>query len=203
MFTSRVEYRLIIREDNADLRLTEAGYRAGLVPAQRYELVKKKEKMISRARALLKTTFVKPQPQLNQLLETAGSACLRRKTSLEDLLRRPQLNFGHIRALSAAAQEIPEFASQQAEIEVKYAGFIQRQLKEVERFQHLEKIRLPADLDYAAIPGVSREIKEKLKKFRPINLGQASRISGITPAAISIVMVYLRKVGGNQEKRSA
>ncbi|HRZ14677.1 MAG TPA: tRNA uridine-5-carboxymethylaminomethyl(34) synthesis enzyme MnmG [Candidatus Omnitrophota bacterium] len=203
MFTSRVEYRLIIREDNADLRLTEAGYQAGLVPAQRYELVKKKARMISRARVLLKTTFVKPQAQVNQLLESARSACLRKKTSLEDLLRRPQLNFGHIRALSAAAQEIPEFASQQAEIEVKYSGFIQRQLKEVERFQHLEKIRLPADLDYAAVPGVSREIKEKLKKFRPINLGQASRISGITPAAVSILMVYLRKISGAQAKRSA
>jgi tRNA uridine 5-carboxymethylaminomethyl modification enzyme len=118
--------------------------------------------------------------------------------SLEELLKRPQVSIKGLKTIHRLKSGIPESAWQQVEIEVKYSGFIQRQLKDVERFKHLEKIRLPIDFDYSNLSGISREIREKLSKFKPLNLGQASRISGVTPAAISLLMVYLRKINGKQ-----
>jgi tRNA uridine 5-carboxymethylaminomethyl modification enzyme len=119
---------------------------------------------------------------------------------LEEILRRPKINLADLKNLDHIKLDIAECALRQVEIEVKYAGFIQRQLKEVERFKNLEKIKLSPDLDYGNISSLSREIKEKLKRFQPLNLGQASRISGVTPAAISILMVYLRKLNGQEQK---
>jgi len=172
MFTSRVEYRLIIREDNADLRLAKAGFDLGLVKENVYRKTKKKAEGIKEGLAFL------------------------RKTRLEKLLRRPEVTIKDLRKIHKLRPQIPESAWQQIEIEVKYAGFIQRQLKDVERFKHIEKIKLPLDFDYSSLSGISREIREKLAKFKPLNLGQASRISGVTPAAISLLMVYLRKLKG-------
>ncbi|MDD5661013.1 MAG: tRNA uridine-5-carboxymethylaminomethyl(34) synthesis enzyme MnmG [Candidatus Omnitrophica bacterium] len=183
MFTSRVEYRLIIREDNADLRLAKFGFDLGLVKKSSYRTVQKKADGIKDGLGFLRKTRVNYGP-FNKLV------------TLEKLLKRPEISIKGLRKMYKLKPGIPESAWQQVQIEVKYAGFIQRQLKDVERFEHLEKIKLPLDFDYSGLSGISREIREKLAEFKPLNLGQASRISGITPAAISLLMVYLRKANG-------
>jgi tRNA uridine 5-carboxymethylaminomethyl modification enzyme len=194
MFTSRVEYRLILREDNADLRLSKTGFDLGLLSSTAYHKVENKQRGIKEAAAFLKKTRIKPDKSINVKLARLNSAALSRVVNLEDLLKRPQINIKDLKTIHKLKPGIPESAWQQIEIEVKYAGFIQRQLKDVERFKHLEKIKLPLDFDYSNLSGISREIREKLSKFKPLNLGQASRISGVTPAAISLLMVYLRKI---------
>ncbi|MFA5199973.1 MAG: tRNA uridine-5-carboxymethylaminomethyl(34) synthesis enzyme MnmG [Candidatus Omnitrophota bacterium] len=178
MFTSRVEYRLVIREDNADLRLSRIGFDLGLVKAEDYRKVKNKADGIKEGLVFLKKTRVSYGNKL---------------VTLEKLLKRPQITLNELKKIHRLKTGIPESAWQQIQIEVKYAGFIQRQLKDVERFENLEKIKLPLDFDYKSLSGISNEIREKLAKFKPLNLGQASRISGVTPAAISLLMVYLRK----------
>ncbi len=194
MFTSRVEYRLLLREDNADLRLHKIGQRIGLITKKEYSATEKKQKAIIQGITLLKSTRIKPSAQINAMLTDFGTAAISHPVTLADLLRRPQVNLDKIIRLSRI--KIPDFAKQEVEIEVKYEGFIRRQLSQVGKFKNLEKIRLTVDIDYSGINGLSREIKEKLQKFKPINLGQASRISGVTPAAISLLMVYLRKING-------
>lgn len=196
MFTSRVEYRLLLREDNADLRLGKAGFDLGLVTKNDYLATERKARAIERGIELLKNTYIKPQMRLNQKLLKAGTAPLKKVTSLQDILKRPQVSLKALMRLADKKINIPEIALRQVEIAVKYSGFIQRQLKEVERFENLERIKLPPSMDYAGINGLSREIREKLGDFRPLNLGQASRLSGVTPAAISLLMVYLRKDNG-------
>lgn len=217
MFTSRVEYRLILREDNADLRLNKIGYELGLVSKEDYLKTEEKIEAIKKGINFLRNTRLKPTIEINARLMHFNTQPIKKVITLEELLKRPQINLENLKNLnhiklempkSRHAEEtlhgdatfgIPEFALRQVEIEVKYAGFIQRQLKEVERFKHLENIKLPLNLDYANIPSLSREIREKLNRFRPLNLGQASRISGVTPAAISILMVYLHKLNKNKE----
>jgi tRNA uridine 5-carboxymethylaminomethyl modification enzyme len=196
MFTSRVEYRLILREDNADLRLRKIGFDLGLVSKDEYKRLQEKEEAIKESINLLKKTRIRPSQEINAKLKELNTAPINKPVSLEELLKRPQVNIDHIRDLDHVGLCIPESALRQVEIEVKYSGFIERQLKDVERFKNLEKIKLPHDMDYSGIQGLSREIREKLNKFKPINLGQASRISGVTPAAISLLMVYLRKLNG-------
>lgn len=193
MFTSRLEYRLVIREDNADLRLRKIGYQIGLVSRQDYSRVEDKEIAIKKGLDFLKGHRLKPSKELNSQLEKLNTSPIKKAFTLEEILKRPQVNLDHLRALSQLELGIPEFASKEIEIEVKYSGFIKRQEVEVEKFKNLEKIKLPDSLDYSQVCGLSKEIKEKLKIFKPLNLGQASRISGVTPAAISILMVYLRK----------
>ncbi len=195
MFTSRVEYRLILREDNADIRLRKIGYALGLVSERDFGKTQDKIKAIENGMNFLRQARIKPNEEINNLLKALGSAAIKKSVSLEEIIKRPQVSLADLKALSTVKLDIEESAFRQVEIEVKYAGFIQRQLKDVERFKHLEKINLPQKLDYAIIPGLSREIKEKLSRFKPLNLGQASRISGVTPAAISILLVYLKKYG--------
>lgn len=194
MFTSRVEYRLLLREDNADLRLGKTGYALGLVSKDDYQKTENKLSGISKGIESLRVTRVQPAPKINQRLQEIGTAVLSRSVTLEELLKRPQVSLADLLNLDGFNLSIPEVSRQQIEIEVKYAGFIQRQLSEVEKFKHLEKIKLPPELEYAEIKGLSREIKEKLTYFKPLNLGQAARISGVTPAAISLLMVYLKKL---------
>jgi tRNA uridine 5-carboxymethylaminomethyl modification enzyme len=193
MFTSRVEYRLIVREDNADLRLCETGYRVGLVSREQRAQTQEKAAAISRGYKLLKATKVKPSLEINACLERFKIPAIKKVFTLEALLKRPQIDIGRLKSLGLDKLEISENALKQIEIEVKYSGFIDRQISEVEKFKHLEKIRLPESLVFTDIPGLSREIREKLAEFKPLNLGQASRISGVTPAAISLLMVYLKK----------
>ncbi|MCX5668782.1 MAG: tRNA uridine-5-carboxymethylaminomethyl(34) synthesis enzyme MnmG [Candidatus Omnitrophica bacterium] len=196
MFTSRVEYRLIIREDNADLRLAKMGFDLGLVSKNDYQRTEKKIKGIKEGLVFLKNSRVKPTKSINTKLARLNCAPLKRVVSLEELLKRPQISIKDLSLLHKLKPGISESAWQQVAIGVKYAGFIQRQSRDVERFKHLEKIRLPLGFDYSGLSGISREIREKLAKFKPLNLGQASRISGITPVAISLLMVYLKKLKG-------
>jgi tRNA uridine 5-carboxymethylaminomethyl modification enzyme len=198
MFTSRVEYRLILREDNADMRLRRMGYELGLVSKEDYLKTQEKIEAIKSGMDFLKTTQLKPSLTLNEKLASLGISPLKKAVTLEEFLKRPEINFKMIKTLDHFRLNIPETALRQVEIEVKYAGFIQRQLVEIERFKNLEKIKLPIDLDYAGIASLSKEIREKLQRFKPLNLGQAARISGVTPAAISILMVYLRKLNGQK-----
>ena len=193
MFTSRVEYRLIIREDNADLRLAKMGFDLGLVSRKDYRRTERKIKGIKEGLTFLKNTRLKPVKSLNLKLAKLNCAPIKRVVTLEELLKRPQISIKDLNMLHKLKPGILNSAWQQVAIEVKYSGFIQRQSKDVERFKHLEKIRLPLDFDYSGLSGISREIREKLGKFKPLNLGQASRISGVTPVAISLLMVYLRK----------
>ncbi|MBM3244761.1 MAG: tRNA uridine-5-carboxymethylaminomethyl(34) synthesis enzyme MnmG, partial [Candidatus Omnitrophica bacterium] len=198
MFTSRVEYRLVIREDNADLRLAKAGYGCGLLKKKDYMRAEKKQNEIVKGINTLRSYRVKPTDTINKGLMRLGSAPINKSFTLEEILKRPQVDLENLKAISGLGPLIPEIALKQVEIEVKYSGFIERQYKEVERFRNLEKIRLPEGMDYALVNGLSREIREKLNKFKPMNLGQASRISGVTPAAVSILMVYLKKLNGQK-----
>ncbi len=193
MFTSRVEYRLLAREDNADVRLGKIGYELGLVDEASYRRIREKSAAVSRGIDFLRKTRVKPDAKVNGLLERIKSPLLKKPVTLEALLKRPGVGLEDIRELGGAGSVILCDAREQVEVEVKYAGFIERQLKDVERFRNLEKIRIPPDMDYSSLPGISREIRDKLRVFKPLNLGQASRISGVTPAAISLLMVYVRR----------
>ncbi|MCX5693555.1 MAG: tRNA uridine-5-carboxymethylaminomethyl(34) synthesis enzyme MnmG [Candidatus Omnitrophica bacterium] len=194
MFTSRVEYRLIIREDNADLRLAKMGFDLGLVSKHDYHKTEQKIKGIKEGRIFLKKTRLKPTKLVNEKLAQINCAPLKTVVTLEELLKRPQISIKDLNMLHKLKPGISESAWQQVGIEVKYAGFIQRQSRDVEKFKHLEKIRLPSDFNYNSLPGISREIREKLSKFKPLNLGQASRISGVTPVAISLLMVYTSRL---------
>ncbi len=198
MFTSRVEYRLILRQDNADLRLAKFGRELGLISKKDFQRVEQKAQDIQKGIAYLRKTRIKPDEKINQILTGLQSAGLRKSSTLEEILKRPQVSLASLTKLAGVSQAVPEYILQAVENEIKYAGFIQRQVSEAEKFKNLEKIRLPADFNYLKVPSLSREIKEKLTKARPVSLGQAARISGVTPAAISILMVYLRKINGQK-----
>lgn len=195
MFTSRAEYRLLLREDNADLRLMEKGYQIGLVGDDSYEKLKTKRKVIRDELRRLKETMVYPRREVNERLGHLQSAPLRNVSSLGDLLKRPELSYQDLCIFDSPPSDLSDEIVKQLEIHVKYQGYIDRQQQQVERFKKLEGIVIPPDLDYSEIPGLSREVREKLMKIRPYTLGQTSRISGVTPAAISILTVYLKKIG--------
>ncbi len=197
MFTSRVEYRLILREDNAVLRLGKFGRKLGLLDKEKYRIIEEKEKELQEGMKALRSHRLKPCPEVNSMLERLGTAPIRKALTLEELLRRPGIALKDLAGIPGVFR-CSDFVSQQLEIEVKYAGFIERQLREVERFRNLEHIRIPDGFDYSALSGLSREIREKLQRFKPVSLGQASRISGVTPAAISLLIVYLRKLNAKK-----
>ena len=186
MFTSRVEYRLILREDNADLRLSEYGCELGLLSEDRLCALESKKRDISGGISYLRQTRLKPA-EINDKLKDMGLSEVTRQVSLEDLLKRPQISFKDLKGLNDIAHDprlSDEDVAQQVEIEVKYAGFIQRQKDEVERFKKIERVKMPEGIDFKTVRGLSREIVEKLEKFKPRSLGQAARISGVTPAAV-------------------
>jgi tRNA uridine 5-carboxymethylaminomethyl modification enzyme len=197
MFTSRAEYRLSLREDNADLRLTEAGRKLGLVDDVRWTAFCRKRDAIERERQRLRSTWVQPDTlppaEAQQLLGQA----IEREYRLEDLLRRPEVDYARLMSALggryAATQPLQADAAEQVQISVKYAGYIDRQQQDVERAAEYEHQALPPDLDYAGVPGLSIEVRQKLGRAQPQTLGQASRLSGVTPAAISLLLVHLRK----------
>jgi tRNA uridine 5-carboxymethylaminomethyl modification enzyme len=199
MFTSRAEYRLLLREDNADLRLMEKGYELGLIGREALEEMRECHRLIEEEMRRLQRTFIKPSPVVNAYLESAGSSPLQSPASLAQLLKRPEISFGHLGKLEGQTRGMPERVVRQVEILCKYEGYLQRQEREVKHFQHLERILIPQDLDHDQVPGLSHEVRQLLKEIQPRSLGQASRISGVTPAAISALMVYLE---GLRRKRA-
>lgn len=195
LFTSRAEYRLLLREDNADLRLRDIGYKLGLVDKQTYEKFQAKRQVIEETLAKLENKTIKPNSEINSLLEKLGSAPLRQPASLQDLLRRPEVTFDDLAPLAGLGQPLAMVEKQEVQLQVKYQGYIERQNEQIGRFRRLESVALPAGMDYTGLAGLSHEVIEKLTRVRPQSLGQASRISGITPAAISALQIHLRKKG--------
>ena len=193
MFTSRAEYRLLLRADNADLRLRERGYAVGLVRPPAYERFLVKRAQVAAEVARLESTKVHPTAAVNERLSALGSAPLKSTLTLADLLRRPEIDYGMLARFGPPAGGLPPVVTEQVTIQVKYQGYLERQEAQVARFKKLESKALASDLDYDAIGGLSTEVREKLRAVRPTSLGQASRISGITPAAIAILDVYQEK----------
>jgi tRNA uridine 5-carboxymethylaminomethyl modification enzyme len=195
MFTSRAEYRLHLREDNADLRLMGTGYRIGLVKEGDYRIFLKKKAAIENTLGKISSFKVHPTKENNEVLRRWGSASLKKESSLQEILKRPETHFEHLFAFDQDLQNLPKEVGDQVEIQVKYDGYIKRQMEQIEHFKRLEEIRFPENYDIRSVTGLSTEVMEKLTRIKPISLGQASRISGITPAAISILMVNLKKQG--------
>ena len=195
MMTSRSEYRLILRQDNADERLSAIGLSLGLVSAERHAAVVEKYAAVRREIARLENTHLAPSDELNALLEARGTAPVASGVSLADLIRRPQLSYADLAPFDPERPALPRAVAGSAEINLKYEGYIRRQLKQVEEFSRMEGHALPPDLDYDAIVGLRLEAREKLKKIRPENLGQAGRISGVSPADLAVLMIYLEKKG--------
>jgi tRNA uridine 5-carboxymethylaminomethyl modification enzyme len=193
MFTSRAEYRLLLREDNADLRLTTVGCDVGLACAAASERLQAKKQSIADLQAFIASRHLRPSADVDSILASVGSTPLHNTISAAQLLRRPEISMEDLRRL---VPDLPLFSPDvraQVETQVKYEGYVNRQIEMVGRFQKTESVKLPEDIDYASISGLSKEVREKLTRIRPRSLGQASRISGITPAAISLLSIYLKK----------
>ncbi|MEE9185415.1 MAG: tRNA uridine-5-carboxymethylaminomethyl(34) synthesis enzyme MnmG [Candidatus Binatia bacterium] len=193
MFTSRAEYRLLLREDNADMRLTELGYKLGSVSEESFQRTREKRLRIDEILRTIELRRVNPTRETNQKLESVGSAALRTPITLAQLLRRPEISFSHLCEFAPELADTPPALSLQAELNIKYSGYVQRQLEGVNRFRKMEDAHLPEGIDYSKINGLSREVREKLTMIRPRSLGQAYRIPGITSAAVSLLSVYLKK----------
>jgi tRNA uridine 5-carboxymethylaminomethyl modification enzyme len=198
MFTSRAEYRLILREDNADFRLMQTGHELGLVFADMLKGMLERKKAVQDEIRRVRQTVIKPLPAVNSYLESKASAAISQGVPLDQLLKRAELDYGAVAELAPRPGPVGSRVTRQVEIEIKYEGYIKRQMTEIQRFKHLERIRLPEDFDYHGVHGLSNELKEKLSAVRPASLGQASRISGMTPAAISVLMVALKALGGGK-----
>lgn len=195
MFTSRAEYRLILREDNAEMRLREKGFEAGLVGDAVFRAFLEKKKLMEETKRFLIETRINPTNEVNRALEAAGAVELKKSVSLNELLRRQDMTLKFIYRLINKDLTLPPEIAEAIETETKYEGYIKRQVEEAGRFKKIESIRIPEDLSYEAVSGLSAEIREKLKKTKPLSIGQAGRISGVTPAAISMLMVHLKKTG--------
>jgi tRNA uridine 5-carboxymethylaminomethyl modification enzyme len=196
LFTSRAEYRLLLREDNADARLLEWGFELGLVAAEALERFREKQRLMQEEEMRLAGRRVLPAPEVNGELEALGTAPLKAPTPLLSLLKRPQLNLATLYRLSGEVPKVPPEVVEQLEIRHKYEGYIKRQEEAAKKFAQAEGRHIPVDFDYDAVPGLSGEIREKLKQVRPRSLGQAGRIAGITPAALAVLMVYLKRRAG-------
>lgn len=190
LLTSRAEYRLLLRHDNADLRLTPLGHEIGLITDDRYHKFLKKKELVEMEVERLRTTKVKPE-DMNAMLESAGSAPITQGGDSLSLLRRPEVTYAHLESVLPSPYELTDEMKEQVEIQIKYAGYIEKQLLQVERLNKMEKKRIPDDIDYGDVRGLASEAKQKLSVIRPLSIGQASRIAGVTPADISILLVYL------------
>ena len=191
MMTSRSEYRLILRQDNADERLTPIGYKVGLIGEERYKAYLEKRALVEREVERLSATTVPPSEAVNAFLISQGSSEITTGIKLAELLRRPEITYAALAKIDTGRPPLPRAVCVTAEIQVKYEGYITRELREVERSARLEEKLLPADIDYREITGLRLEAAEKLAEVRPMNIGQASRISGVNPADISVLLIYL------------
>ena len=197
MMTSRAEYRLLLRQDNADLRLRKKGYQAGLIDEETYQAVLRKEEAIQKEIDRTEHATIGGTPQVQKLLEEKGSTLLKSGTTIAELIRRPELNYEDLAPIDPERPELPWDVKQQVEINLKYEGYIKRQLKQVEQFKKLEAKKIPEDLDYEKVGSLRIEARQKLELYRPISIGQASRISGVSPADISVLLVYLEQYRRN------
>ena len=197
MMTSRSEYRLVLRQDNADERLTPIGYEIGLISEQRYQKFLQRQEMKKAEINRLKNTSIAPNDELNEILVSRETAPLATGIREYTLLKRPQLNYSIIKKFDENAPNLPNDIVEQIEVEIKYEGYIQKQLKQVEQVKKLESKALPSDFDYKEITGLRLEAQEKLNKIKPLNIGQASRISGVSPADISVLLIWLATKKGN------
>ena len=195
MFTSRAEHRLLLREDNADVRLSEFGRRIGLIDKSSAERTLRKKEEIAQEVQRLEDTILAPNDVVNTQLSTLGMAEIKTPTSLAKLLRRPELSFGDVQSISPSPTPLSTGVGAEVEIEVKYSGYIRRQEEGVNRVRHMEEALIPSEIDYTDIQGLSNEVKEKLLTLRPRSLGQASRIPGVTPAAVSLLAIHLKRTG--------
>ena len=199
MMTSRAEYRLLLRQDNADLRLSKYGYRVGLISKERYDWVEKKERLIADEIKRLDSVHVGANSKVQELLEQYGSVPLNTGTSLSELIRRPELCYEMLAPIDPDRVELPAEVIEQININIKYDGYIKRQIKQVEHFKKLEKKRIPEDFDYDDVGSLRLEARQKLKLYKPISIGQASRISGVSPADISVLLVYMEQMHYRKE----
>ena len=195
MFTSRAEYRLHLREDNADLRLREKGHEVGLVKKDDYRIFLEKKREIEKTLRRISDVRINPTEENNQILHQWGSATLKKDSSLREILKRPEIHFKHLFFFDRSLESLPEAVQAQVEIQVKYDGYIKRQMEQIDRFKKWDEVNFPEDFNFNTMIGLSTEVLEKLLKIKPRSLGQASRISGVTPAAVSILMVNLKKQG--------
>ena len=199
MMTSRAEYRLLLRQDNADLRLRKIGYEAGLITKEQYDYVVKKEQLIADEIERLSNIKVGAGKEISEFLESKGSTPLKTAASLAELISRPELSYEAIAELDKERQVLSDDIIEQVNINIKYDGYIKRQLKQVEQYKKMEKKKIPYDINYDDITNLRLEARQKLIKFKPVNVGQASRISGVSPADISVLLVYLEHYNSNKK----
>ncbi len=191
MMTSRAEYRLLLRQDNADLRLTKKGYEIGLIDEDRYKRLLWKEQKIREESDRVEHTHIGASPVVQECLRRQGSTPLKTSATLAELIRRPELCYGMLSEIDEARPSLPVEIGEEVNINIKYAGYLQRQRKQVEQFKKMERKKIPADLDYDAVPSLRIEARQKLKQYQPSSIGQASRIAGVSPADVSVLLVYL------------
>lgn len=202
MMTSRAEYRLLLRQDNADLRLRKYGYQVGLISEEDYQALLRKEQQIEEEIHRVEHTYVGSSAAVNEVLQKYQSTPLNGGSSLAELIRRPELNYEVLAELDPERPELSAGIKEQVNINIKYDGYIRRQMKQVEQFKKMEKKRIPENLDYDQVQSLRIEAKQKLKAYRPMNIGQASRISGVSPADVSVLLVYLENYRGGQEEKT-
>ena len=198
MMTSRAEYRLLLRQDNADLRLRKKGWEVGLIDDETYHKLQEKERMIHEEIERVEHTTVGGSAEVQSLLESQGSTLLKSGTTIAELIRRPELNYKVLAPIDKERPELPEDVCEQVEINIKYDGYIRRQMKQVEQFKKLEQKKIPEDMDYEDVGSLRIEARQKLEAYRPVSIGQASRISGVSPADISVLLVYLESKAGHK-----
>ena len=198
MMTSRAEYRLLLRQDNADLRLRKKGWEVGLIDDETYHKLQEKERQIQEEIERVEHATVGGSAEVQSLLESLNSTLLKSGTTIAELIRRPELNYKVLAPIDKERPELPEDVCEQVEINIKYDGYIRRQMKQVEQFKKLEQKKLPEDIDYEDVGSLRIEARQKLEAYRPVSIGQASRISGVSPADISVLLVYLESRSGHK-----
>ena len=203
MMTSRAEYRLLLRQDNADLRLSKKGYRVGLISQERYDWILEKERLIEEEIARVEKVNIGANKKVQALLEEYESTPLNTGTSLAELIRRPELNYEVLAPIDEERPELPDEVAEQVNINIKYDGYIKRQIKQVENFKKLEVKKIPEDFDYDDVNSLRIEARQKLKQYQPVNIGQASRISGVSPADISVLLVYMEQMRQKNSKKES
>ena len=194
MMTSRAEYTLLLRQDNADRRLTKLGHDIGLIPDERYNKFLEKKESIQKEIERMKSTTIKPTKEVNEFLTKYNTSTISNGVKLADLLKRSELTYNNLKEIDENRVDLPKEVQEEVEIQIKYEGYIKMQEEQVEKFKKLEKKILPEELDYSKIKGLRLEARQKLNKIKPNSVGQASRISGISPADISVLLIYLEQI---------